>query len=161
MFTFSEQGSSFDFVGAKVTGKHDGKIKKFSGKIELVDGDPLKSKVTVTMDMKAVETDTPKLTGHLQSPDFFDVEKFPESKFESTKIEKSADGFTVTGNLTLHGVTKSITFPAKIDVKADQVSVNADFGINRKDFEIVYPGMPDDLIKDEVLIKLDLKAKKS
>lgn len=161
MFSFSEQGSSFDFVGAKVTGKHDGNFKKFSGKIELIDGDPLKSKVTAALDMKAVETDTPKLTGHLLSPDFFDVEKFPESKFESTKIEKAADGFTVTGNLTLHGVTKSITFPAKIETNADQVNVTADFGINRKDFEIIYPGMPDDLIKDEVLIKLALKAKKS
>jgi polyisoprenoid-binding protein YceI len=161
VFSFSEQGSSFDFVGAKVTGKHDGKFKKFSGKVELVDGDPQKSKVTVTIEMKSVETDTPKLTGHLQSADFFDVEKFRESEFKSTKIEKAADGFTVTGNLTLHGITKSISFPAKIETNADQVNVTADFGINRKDFEIVYPGMPDDLIKDEVLIKLDLKAKKS
>lgn len=160
-FSFSEQGSSFDFVGAKVTGKHDGKVKKFSGKIELVDGDPEKSKVTVTIDMKTIESDTPKLTGHLMSADFFDVEKFPESKFESTKVEKAADGFTVTGNLTLHGVTKSISFPAKITTSADEVNVTADFGINRKDFEIVYPGMPDDLIKDEVLIKLALKAKNS
>lgn len=160
-YSFSEQGSSFDFVGAKVTGKHDGEFKKFSGEIKLVDGDPLKGSVKVTIDMKEFETDTPKLTDHLKSADFFDVEKFPESKFESTKIEKTADGFNVTGNLTLHGVTKSVSFPAKIDAKDDKVNVNAEFGINRKDFEIVYPGMPDDLIKDEVLIKLDLKAKKA
>src|SRR5690606_7522560 len=132
-----------------------------AGEIKVEGGDPLKGSVQVTIDMKDFETDTEKLTGHLRSADFFDVEKFPESKFESTKIEKSAEGFTVTGNLTLHGVTKSISFPAKIDVKDDQVDVKAEFGINRKDFEIVYPGMPDDLIKDEVLMKLDLKAKKA
>jgi polyisoprenoid-binding protein YceI len=160
-YTFSQEGSSIEFVGAKVTGKHDGKFKKFSGEIKVEGGDPLKGSVQVTIDMKEFETDTAKLTGHLMSADFFDVEKFPESKFESTKIEKSADGFTVSGNLTLHGITKSISFPAKIDVKGDQVDVKAEFGLNRKDFEIVYPGMPDDLIKDEVLMKLDLKAKKS
>jgi len=160
-YSFSQEGSSVEFVGAKVTGKHDGKFKKFAGEIKVEGGDPLKGSVQVTIDMKDFETDTEKLTGHLRSADFFDVEKFPESKFESTKIEKSAEGFTVTGNLTLHGVTKSISFPAKIDVKDDQVDVKAEFGINRKDFEIVYPGMPDDLIKDEVLMKLDLKAKKA
>jgi len=99
----------------------------------------------------------------LKSPDFFDVEKFPKAKFVSTAIKAGGDNgatHTVTGNLELHGVTKAITFPAQIKVDPDAVSVVAEFSINRKDFSIVYPGMPDDLIKDDVLLKLSLHAKK-
>jgi polyisoprenoid-binding protein YceI len=162
-FDVNAQNSSIEFVGAKVTGKHDGKFNKFSGKVDVVGDDPTKSSVMVTIDMKEFETDTEKLTGHLATEDFFHVEKFPEANFTSTKIEKAEKPgeFKVTGNLELHGVTKSISFPAKIDASKDGVSVSAEFGINRKDFEINYPGMKDDLIKDEVLIKLKLDPKQA
>jgi polyisoprenoid-binding protein YceI len=63
--------------------------------------------------------------------------------------------------LQLHGVTKSISFPATIKVGGDAVEVDAEFAINHKDFGIVYPGMPDDLIKDDVLLKLRIRANKN
>ena len=66
----------------------------------------------------------------------------------------------VTGDLSLHGVTKSITFPAKLAMDGEAVKVSADFAINRKDFGIVYAGKADDLIADNVAIVLDLTAKK-
>ena len=66
----------------------------------------------------------------------------------------------VTGSLTLHGVTKTLSFPADITVGAEQVDVKAEFALNRKDFGIVYPGKPDDLIADNVLLTLDVHAKK-
>jgi polyisoprenoid-binding protein YceI len=91
------------------------------------------------------------------------VEKYPKATFTSTSIKPGGENgatHTVTGNLDLHGVTRSITFPAKISPSADAVDVDAEFVIKRKDFGIVYPGMPDDLIKDDVLIKLKLHAKK-
>ena len=92
--------------------------------------------------------------------DFFDTAKFTEASFVSTSIAKKDDAFEVTGNLSLHGVTKGITFPAKITLGADEVSVAADFAINRKDFGIVYAGKPDNLIADNVALKLDLHARK-
>ena len=64
----------------------------------------------------------------------------------------------MTGNLDLHGVTKSISFPADIQISDNEVAVKAEFAINRKDFNINYPGRPNDLIRDNVVIKLDLKA---
>ena len=67
----------------------------------------------------------------------------------------------MTGNLDLHGVTKQIEFPARIKVNAELVQVEAEFSINRKDFGINYPGMADDLIKNDVLILLELRAKKT
>ena len=66
--------------------------------------------------------------------------------------------FTVTGNLDLHGVTKSISFPASISVGEQEITATAEFSINRFDFGIVYPGMTDDLIREEVVISFDLKA---
>ena len=65
---------------------------------------------------------------------------------------------TVTGNLELHGVKKSITFPATIQVTLDNAAVDAEFAIDRKDFGIVYAGKADDLIRDGVVIKLNLKV---
>jgi polyisoprenoid-binding protein YceI len=163
-YAFSEAGSQIAWVGAKITGKHDGSFGKFSGQIELVGGDPTKSAVKVDVVASSLSADQDKLTGHLKSADFFDVEKFPAVRFQSTKIESGGEAgatHTVTGNLELHGVTKSIRFPASIAVAGDTVTVKSEFGINRKDFGIVYPGKPDDLIKDDVLIRLNIVAKKS
>jgi polyisoprenoid-binding protein YceI len=162
-YAFSNEGSEVTFVGAKVTRKHDGALSSFKGSVDLVNGDPTKSSAKVELDMASLSADDPKLTGHLKSPDFFDVEKFPKAKFTTTQLKAGgANGasHTVTGNLELHGVTKSITFPATIRPSAEMVEVDAEFAINRKDFGVVYPGMPDDLIKDDVLIKLKLRAKK-
>jgi polyisoprenoid-binding protein YceI len=99
-----------------------------------------------------------RLTGHLKSADFFDTEKFPTSTFTVTVIEPADGAHKVTGNLALHGVTNSISFPAKIEVAAASLTVKAEFAINRKDFAINYPGKADDLIRDNVVIKLDLSA---
>jgi polyisoprenoid-binding protein YceI len=162
-YAFSQSGSQFSFVGAKVTGKHAGAFGKFSGQIALVGNDATKSSVKAEVDVASLSTDQEKLNGHLKSSDFFDVAKFPKAIFQSTKIERGGEAgatHTVTGNLELHGVTKSIRFPAAITVTSDSVSVKSEFGINRKDFGIVYPGKPDDLIKDDVLIRLNLVARK-
>jgi polyisoprenoid-binding protein YceI len=162
--TFASGDSKIDFVGAKVTRKHDGSFQRFSGTVNVVDKAPEKSSVTVEIDVGSLKTDEEKLTGHLKTPDLLDVAKFPKAKFTSTAIkpggEKGAT-HTVTGNLELHGVTKAITFPATIKLGADTADVDAEFAINRKDFGIVYPGMPDDLIKDDVLLKLHVHAKKA
>jgi polyisoprenoid-binding protein YceI len=163
-YVFSNEGSELGFVGAKITAKHEGSFKTFKGTIQLADNDPTKSSVKVEIDTASLSVDPEKLAGHLKTPDFFDVEKFPKATFESTGVKPGGENgatHTVSGNLTLHGVTKSITFPAKIHVNGDSVDIDSEFAINRKDFGIVYPGKPDDLIKDDVLIKLKLKAKKA
>ena len=156
------ENSKVEFTGSKVTGKHDGGFKQFSGAIDLVNNKVDESSVYVDIDATSVFTDADKLTEHLKSGDFFEVEKFPRASFRSTKIEadttKGAGKYLVTGDLTLHGVTKSISFPAEIKIGADDVSVSSEFAINRKDFGIVYAGKADDLIRDDVVIRLDLKT---
>ena len=150
------------FTGSKVTGKHEGGFNKFTGAIDLVNEKPTESNVTVDIETASVFTDTDGLTKHLQTGDFFEVEKYPKASFRSTQIvadsAKGANAYTVSGDLELRGVRKSVTFPATIVVTADEVTVNSEFAINRKDFGIVYAGKADDLIRDDVAIKLDLKA---
>lgn len=159
--TFSSEGSSLAFTGAKVTGKHEGGFRTFKGVLEVAENDLSKSRVRVVLEMASVFSDSEKLTGHLKSPDFFGVEQFPQASFVSTAIVKR-DGarHEVTGDLTLHGVTKRLTFPADIALTGAGADVNAEFAINRKDFGIVYPGRPDDLIADEVLLKLSVRARR-
>ena len=159
--TISPDNSKIDFVAAKITRSHNGSFKRFTGTIDLLNSDALQSVVSVSIYTTSVETDEADLTKHLQTPDFFDVAKFPKANFVSTKIEPStANGAThsITGNFDLHGVKKSISFPATIQVAASSVSVNAEFAINRKDFNLTYPGKADDLIKDGVVIKLSLNV---
>ncbi len=165
----SAETSKIEFVGSKVTGSHNGGFKSFEGTWNLVPEKPESSKLSAEVAMDSVWTDTEKLTGHLKSADFFDASKFPKSTFESTEIKagssdaKAKDAtHTVTGNLTLHGVTRSIEFPAKIVVSPESASLDSEFFINRKDFGIIYPGMANDLIRDQVVLKLALRvAKKS
>lgn len=161
-YVFTQDGSKVEFVGAKITGKHDGSFGQLRGEILASGGDATKSSVTVEIDTASLTTDAPKLTGHLKSADFFDVEKFPKARFVSTSIRAGGERgatHTVTGNLELHGVTKAISFPATIRLSAGAVEVDSEFAINRKDFGLTYPGKPDDLIKDEVLLKLTVRAK--
>jgi len=151
--------SKVEWVGSKVTGKHDGGFKTISGSVESKDGKIEGGKVSVTIDMTSVYSDADKLTEHLKADDFFAVDKHPKSTFESTEVKKGgSDGasHTVTGNLMLRGVTKSITFPATLALDDKALTVKAEFVINRKDFGIAYEGKKDDLIRDDVVIKLDL-----
>jgi polyisoprenoid-binding protein YceI len=156
-----DSSSTFAFTGSKVTGKHEGSFQKFSGWVELAKGKAEGGKLAIEVEMSSVKSDDEKLTGHLQSPDFFDVARYPKATFETTEIKKGGDKgatHTITGNLDFHGVKKSITFPAKITESAKEVTADAEFVINRKDFNIVYAGKADDLIRDEVVLKLHLKA---
>ena len=158
----NNENSKVSFTGSKVTGKHEGGFNKFTGTINLVNGKADESSVKVDIEANSIYTETPDLTKHLQTADFFDVEKFPKASFSSTSIvpdaEKGAGNYTVTGDFELHGVKKSITFPATINVSDSEVTVNSEFSINRKDFGLLYAGKADDLIRDLVAIKLDLKA---
>jgi polyisoprenoid-binding protein YceI len=152
--------SQVNFVGSKVTGSHTGGFKTFTGHFTIKDGAPVGNDHKVVIDMASTFSDAEKLTGHLKSPDFFDVEKFPQSTFDVTEIKKtSGSAYTVSGNFTLHGQTKNISFPATVSQSGDSVKIDAKFDINRKDFGIVYAGKTDDLIRDEVVIELKLEAK--
>jgi len=162
-YSITPENSKVEFVGSKVTGSHNGSFQKFAGEIHYT-GDVTTSHVSITMDSDSLTTDTPDLTKHLKTADFFDVAKYPQAKFESTAIKAGGDkgaSHTITGNLTLHGVTKSVTFPATIAVAPDAVTVDSNFTIDRKDFGINYAGAADNLIRDDVVLTLKIRATKA
>lgn len=152
---FDASHGKIEFVGSKVTGSHDGGFREFEGTVTVPDGGPELGAVEVRIRTESLWVDNAKLQNHLKSPDFFDVARFPEASFASSRIAKGADGrYTLTGTLELHGVRKEIAFPAELAVAADKVTTAAEFKLNRKDFGLVYPGAPDDLIKDDVVLRL-------
>lgn len=146
------------FVGSKVTGSHDGGFNTVSGNVTLSGDDLTQARIEATIDMNSTWSDNDRLTNHLKSADFFDVENHQTAQFVSTAIEKTAEGYTIAGDFTLHGVTKNISFPAAMTYENAVLKATAEFSINRMDFNIVYPGKPDDLIRENVLIKLDIEA---
>lgn len=153
--------SKVSWVGAKITGSHEGGFRGFNGTVNVADG--AVTGATINIDVNSIYTDDDNLVKHLKSDDFFSAEKFPAATFESssfTKVDTLQGGAThmVTGNLTMRGKTNSVTFPATIQIGANSVNAKADFKINRKEWEIVYPGKPDDLISDDVRIIFDVTA---
>jgi len=159
-YTFTAD-STIGFIGSKITGSHAGGFKTFSGQFETDGKDLLGSNNRIEIEMSSTFSDDEKLTGHLVSPDFFDAAKFPKSTFELIQVQKAEgpDQWTMIGKFTLHGVTKQISFPAKVyPGENGHPALDADFAINRKDYGIIYPGKPDDLIREEVVIKLAMRT---
>jgi polyisoprenoid-binding protein YceI len=141
----SGENSRIDFVGTKPEGKHDGGFATFTGTIRLDAAGTQVTGIDVTIDMDSVWTDTPMLTQHLKSPDFFDVKEHPKATFTATKIEPAKEGeYKITGDLTLHGTKKEITFPAAISVKDKTLSLKGTVTINRKEFGVSYSTKPVD-----------------
>jgi len=146
--------SKLEIVASKITRSHDGSFQQFNGTATLA-GDQVQA-VHFDVDTASLQTDTEKLTAHIKTKDFLDVEKFPKASFESTSIVAKPVGSVtheITGKLTLHGVTQEVTFLASITLTPDSVTGRAEIPIDRQKFGVAYPGMPDDLIKDEVLLR--------
>ena len=164
--TIDRAASSVGFTAAKVTASHDGSFTDFAGTIDLPGTDPTQGRVSVTIQMGSLVIEPARLSSHLRTPDLLDVERFPTATFESTSIAAGGTGavagtpatHTVTGSFTLHGQTRTITFPAVISGASDAVTASAEFSFRRHDFGITYPGMPDDLIRDEVVIRFQVRA---
>ena len=157
-FAFGPSSATIAFIGSKVTGRHNGGFSKFAGEFRAADGRLADTGNKVVIDTSSLFADNDRLTGHLKSPDFFNVAQFPTATFVSTAIQPKGTNWVVTGNLTLHGVTKQISFPAQVQMTDEGVNVNTQFVLNRFDFGLIYPGKANDLIRKEVVLRLNVKA---
>lgn len=145
-----------------------GEFTKLSGTVQVDDSDISKSSVTASIDVASVDTRVKGRDDDLKSPNFFDVAKYPTMTFQSSKIWKTGDGMAkMAGNLTLHGVTREVTFDVTGPSKAIQAmggtrrGASATTKINRQDFGLKYltgvlPG-GDEMIGDTVTITLDIE----
>lgn len=180
--------SAIEWIGTKVSGYHTGTVPVKSGELKV--NDTTLTGGSFIIDMANLAVTGPagsgaemnsKLLKHLLSPDFFDVANNPEAKFEITGVSpftgtvqdttdprqqqiskyKVADPtHTISGNLTIKGITKNISFPAKITVAGNALDAIAKFNIDRTQWNIVYPGKPDDLIRNEIHFGIEIKAVK-
>ena len=155
------------FVGSKVTGSHIGTFRKWTGK--MTPGATLEaSRLEFDVQVDSVFTDpdtrgawNAKLDRHLVSEDFFFAAKFPKATFVSQKIVAGGtDGatHTLTGDLTMRGVTRSVTFPATMALTPKAFSANAEFTIDRTQWGIVYKGKADNLVRNGVVMKIKLEG---
>jgi polyisoprenoid-binding protein YceI len=154
-FALDGDNTKLTFVGKKPDGKHDGGFKKLSGTATVPDLDITKITVTIDIETDSLFSDDPKLTGHLKSADFFDVKNHPKATFKSTKIEKSDKVYIVTGELTMLGKTKTISFPASIAVAEGALSVGTTFDIDRTQWGMNYGKGK---IEDKVAISIAVTA---
>jgi polyisoprenoid-binding protein YceI len=156
----SPDNTKIIFVGTHAAPKkpdpRTGGFAKFKGEAA-VDGKALKS-VSVDIDTTSLWTEIgERLTNHLKSADFLEVREHPTAKFVSTKIEPAADGKTkITGNLTLHGQTKEVSFPATVAVTDKGLTLASEFKIDRTKWGINYE--PNQVVK-EVTLKIAIGEK--
>jgi polyisoprenoid-binding protein YceI len=144
-----------------------GRFNRISDKSEVTfDADPAKCSILVVVESDSVDTNVPDRDKHLRSGDFFSAKEFPEIVFESKKIAGSADkGWDVTGDLTFHGVTKSITAKARQAGKGDfqgtqKVGLVADFTINMPDFGIEILKKNPGVVGPQVAMTVSLECNK-
>lgn len=162
------------FIGFKV--KHMGLIevpgffRDFVGTVNFDAKDMTKSTVEFTAKATSVDTGVAPRDNHLRSKDFFEVEKFPDITFKSTKVAKKGKGYMLTGDLTMKGVTRSITFPFQISgwLPADERSggkmgITGETTINRRDYGVNYgTNLPSGIaaVSDDIKIVLQIEAGK-
>ena len=164
-YTIDPVHSSVGFTIRHFVSKVSGSFTKVSGAI-VVDRDNLeKSTVEASIAVSSVSTNNAKRDGHLQSPDFFDAAKFEAITFKSTSWKKTGeDTFDVTGDLTIHGVTKSVVLkthllgfgPGMDGVQLSGWEVSTT--LNKADFGVNGPSMLGKALGDEVAVSINVEA---
>jgi polyisoprenoid-binding protein YceI len=170
-FTVDKTHSGVEFKVRHMISSVGGKFTDFAGTITADRANPVNSSVEFTIQAASVDTATPDRDKHLRSGDFFDVEKFPTITFKSVKLAptKTKDTYDVTGDFTMHGVTKRITLPvtflgfAKDPWGNERAGFEMNTTLNRKDYGINWNKALDQggyLLDDDVKIAINLETVK-
>ncbi len=180
VFMVDTSASVINWVGKKsfADSKHNGTIKISTGKLALDNGQLTAGDFEIDMnsiideDLKDPKFNA-KLVGHLKSDDFFAAEEYPTAKFEITNVQAVENNaevtHNITGNLTMRGTTKEITFPANVAIANDKLTgVTAEFTIDRTDWSVMYNSenagiadlAKDNIISDAITLRIMLNAEK-
>ncbi|WP_321286642.1 YceI family protein [uncultured Sunxiuqinia sp.] len=170
-YVIDTSSSNVDWLGKKVTGEHSGSIDIKEGSLEVASG--VIKGGTVIIDMQSIVNEDiedadykAKLEGHLKSEDFFSVERFPTAKLVLTDVKKSGDEYSFTGNLTIKGITKPVSFKGKSLADGDHVKVEGAIIIDRSDYDVKYgsssffDNLGDKMIYDDFTLNYVLVANK-
>ena len=167
-WTVDQSHSHIGFeVKHMMVSKVKGVFDSYTANVEAADlSDLTEANISFKFDVASINTRNEDRDNHLKSADFFDAEQFPTITFESTSITKSGDSFDVTGNLTIKGVTKEVTFETEFNGKGTNpwgVAVygfEADTKINREDFGLTWNAALETggvLVGKDVKIKVELE----
>jgi polyisoprenoid-binding protein YceI len=169
-FRFDKAHSLVGFRIRHFVSKVEGRFKEYEGVIALDRQNPAASNVELTIQTASIDTGNEGRDKDLRSPNFFDIEKYPTISFKSTRVvAKGNDTYDVTGDFTMHGVTKTITVPikhggfAKVGKGEKAGFENATFLLNRKDFGISWNRAVDQggfMLGDDVEINVQVEANK-
>jgi len=167
-YTVDAAKSTITWIGKKVTGSHNGTISLKSGSLN-VNGKSVTGG-TFVIDMTTIKDadGSEKLEGHLKADDFFGASKFPTSTFVITKVAGAGANVTVSGNLTIKGITKPLSFPATVAVNADGTvtALSGKILVDRTKYDIkygsksIFDSLGDKAIDDDFEIAVKLVAKK-
>ena len=152
--------TELEWTGYKVVGQHSGSFLLYEGTVDLPVGTLDSARFNVVVETMSVVTDDDLLTRIVKDDQFFDVNNYPEMTFVSTGVQREGEVYWVTGNLTIRDVTKSIRFPAAMSLEGDQFTLNAEFTVNRRDWNIIYEGIGDNVLKNDVLLSIDVTAER-
>jgi polyisoprenoid-binding protein YceI len=168
-FTIDNRHSEAAFKIRHWMSKVSGKFADVQGTVNIDRANPAASSVDVTIKTASVDTGVAGRDEHLRKPDFFDVEKYPDITFKSTKIAPTSkkDVFDVTGDFTMHGVTKQITVPVEFlgmhsGPQGDRVGFGFSTKLNRKDYGITWNRTMDTnvMLGEDVDIDVSIEAVK-
>lgn len=137
-FRIQPEASDVSFMATSRWMDADGKFSRFTGEVILNPKDPAAAKITLTIEPASIDTGIGMRDNHLRSADFFDVARFPSVTFESQRVEMAGRKATVTGRLTLHGVTKEIVVPVDVQFSESALVATGEFLLNRGDYGITY-----------------------
>ena len=154
-----------------VVSKVRGRFAVYTGKADLDDGDLTRSSVEATIDASSIDTGAPQRDAHLRSPDFFDVEKYPELRFRSTRIERlEGERYRVVGDLTIRDATREVSLDVEYGGRAkdpwgnERIGFSARTSLDRKDFGLQWNQVLETggvLVGDRVEIELEVQAVKA
>jgi polyisoprenoid-binding protein YceI len=167
-WSFDNSHSSIGFsVRHLMISKVRGHFNQWGGTFDYDEADPTRAKLSVRIDAASIDTRDEKRDAHLRSPDFFDVEKFPALTFESSKVERDGDDFVVTGELSIHGVTRAVQLKVeslgqtKDPWGGQRAGFSASTSISRKDFGMSFNMALETggvLVGDKVDIGIEIEA---
>ena len=146
-----------------------GNFDQFEGSAHVDTANPANSSVTVTIEAASVTTGNEQRDGHLKTPDFFDIANYPQITFVSTDVERDGAEWAITGDLTINGVTKSVTIPfeetgsAKDPFGNTRVGFEGDVTIDRTDWNLSFNAALETggvLVSEKVKLEFDISAVK-
>jgi polyisoprenoid-binding protein YceI len=167
-YKFDQSGSTIGFSVHQFLGTTRGKFTNFTGRIEVDREHSENSSVAAQIDVRSIDTRIKKRDDHLRSPEFFNVEKFPNMMFKSRSVKRTGpQSGDILGDLTMHGVTKAVTLHVKLltpinEINRTRWSVTTD-PINRQDFNLMFAPATETIsgISQTVAINIEIAANRA